>query len=468
MQSEYLYTHKKGDLERILEDSLELYGFKVTMEELHKEMSKADLATVESSGKYSMVRVRKVYLSASGALKIFILDNGTFGMSNNLSRPEYHAVINMNYKSSEVAYELNEHIEEGKWLLVSSAGYSGREYEIVCNTDTTDITSARQWLKLLDEIKDRRDSHFQEINKVPKIVSDGYVTTSALQAQIVLLEEAKLQAVENEKVEEVRRATALGSIQMKTNKRNETTFDFTGLDNHFYSLTLPYTKLTKENLLGYVWIHRYNLNAYTLVNIKRDTWLASIIDLLCQQETPSFKITMDKRSVLVKSKTIVSNGNKMRIWYLQSKRVAYSDMRITVHDYLLEGKPLSFPEERESNETQLRDLKKERDKILTENGIKGTLEDLEGEYTVQLGFEKKGQNWNLVIGEKRIILKGGRETVKKLENVLTGKTQRWKTGHSVQEFYRRLQTILDKETALEVVSEIRSMGKLLNALQTKE
>lgn len=469
MQSEYLYTHKESNLEKVLEDSLELYGFKVTMEELHREITSAstDLPTTISSGKYYMVRIRKVYLSASGALKIFILDNGTFGMSNNLSRPEYHNVINMNYKNGRDAYELNEHIEEGRWLLATSAGYSDREYETVCVTDTTDLVSAGLWLKLLDEIKDKRDSHFQEINEVPKIVSEGYVTTSVLQAHLVLLEEARLLAIENEIKEQIKKETALNSIQMKTNKRNETTLSFTGLDNHFYSLVLTNTKLTKEDLLGYVWIHRYNLSSYTLTGIKRDTWASSIIDLLCQQDVPSFKVTMDNRSVLVRSKTIVSNGNKMRIWYLQSKRVAYSDMRITIHDYLLLGKPLSFPEEKENNEVQLRDLRRERDKILTENGIKGTLEDLEGEYTVQLGFEKGGQNWNLVIGEKRIRLKGGRETVKKLENVLTGKTQSWDTKHSVQEFYRRLQTILDKETALEIVSEIRSMGKLLNALQTK-
>lgn len=468
MQSEYLYTYKRSNLQRILEDSLELYGFKATMEDLDRELGKADLVTTESSGKYLMTRVTKVFLSASGALKIFILDNGTFGMSNSFSRPDYHNVLNMSYKSSKEAYELSEHIEEGKWMLVSAADYSDRQNQVICATDTSDVASARQWLKLLDEIGERRDSHFQEVNEVPKIGNDGYVATSILQAQLVLLEEARLQAVSNEIEEEIKKATALHSIKVKRNKRNETTFSFTGLDDHFYSLTLTNTKLIREDLLGYVWIHRYNLSSYTRKNIKRDMWTSNLLDLLCSQDVSSFKMTMDKRSVLIRSKTIISNGNKMRIWYLQSKRVAYSDLRSSVYDYLLHGKPLAFIEEKEKDETQLRDMKKERDRILTENGIKGTLEDLEGEYNVQLGFEKEGQNWNLVIGEKKIKLKGGRETVKKLENVLLGKTQRWNTGHSVQEFYRRLLTILDKETALEIVSEIRSMGKLLNALQTKE
>jgi len=445
---------------------LVLYGFPLTIEGIQKEL-KNPVAPLKWSynensrdDKLQMDRIRKVYNNLRGTLKLLLWDSGRVTVMNRQGKIAGMYLFSCSYDNK--SEELFENISEGMYLGLSDDW--SRASKIGTMTDAKTPEEAEEWIKLFKQCQKMRDDNAQwrEMSTLPKIITTGLVTITRLKDEVTAITNCIKEINRLEAEEKVKKDTAiLDKIII-----DKDSITIKALDDFTYKLTSPNMKWEKEPWVTFVYKHRYELDSYTYQ--KSATFFYDIFDQLTKLHFEGKLSVNGLKEVQVGFKIIVNrNQQEMLLTYLEGQRVANEPMRTALYDYFIMGQPLpSLNEEVDIDEKVKRvGFRKARDDTIVQEGIHGYVNDLEGQCPIDIGFEKDGQKWNLVIGEKRIHLRGGIEMIKSLERVLRGTAQGYNARHSTEELYTRLAEVIGEEEALQVITISKEMGKLVKALE---
>jgi len=465
LKIEQIYS---DDQRKALKLILKLYDFSLSVEQLEAMLVK-EQEVDELTKSMAFIQVRKLISNNRGTLKIVIWKHGAYTILGKQSTLGGGRHFSMAWDTK--ADEVFDRIQENSWVCVTT-GYSGT-LEIECLLGTTSAIEKDKWKACLTDIEqiDHNSDGYREIGAIMRIESKGLVSQTILEAKLKQYQDtlAKVQILEAQ--EEVRKKQALATISVAT-KNDKTTVSFKGLDDHRYSIETPIHKWNLDTLEDFVYRHRYRWGTYEESHVKAATLFHDIMRIVETLQESWIKLSIDGKAPAEIAYKKTLGSNPVLITYLNNKRVAHSDLNITLNNYFYKGMPLVQPPEApEVTEAQISTLasrRLERESELTTGGIRGYITDLEGECPINIGFEKKGSRWNLIIGSKNIYLKGGVGMIKSLERVLKGSAQGYDSRHSTEELYARLCKVLPEQDALDIITEAKEMGKLLKALETKK
>lgn len=455
-----------------LELDLKLYGFGIGYKELEKLLVKEEepLSMELGSGYFSketveLRQVKKIINNSRGTLKLVIFSDGKFTLFNKQSRPAGLLMVHLPW--SPQGNVLWDELQEGLYVVCTQTFYY-REHVIGLLTDCKTREEAQKWLNLYSECLDyKRDYGMcEEFEKCRDINCEGKLTLQDLENRknLMLLTIEQIKKLEAE--EEKKKSEAL---QNKISIEGETV-KVDALDDHSYSIELPAQVFKKEDWTDYVYRHRYTWKPYNQQAVKQDSLFRDVLYKLMNSKVEWFKIGVDnKDKVKVAVKTLTNKrGQSVTVTYLNDKRVSQDQMVDALYNYFIKGEEMTgLEEEKDLTEEEKKiEVRKRREEALISSGIKGYITDLEGETPISLGFEKIGNNWYLVVGEKKLMLRGGVSTIKSLERILTGSAHSREARHSSEEFYRRLSQVLTPEEAVEVINTAKEIGRLMKALGT--
>lgn len=296
-------------------------------------------------------------------------------------------------------------------------------------------------------------SGFKEMTPISYKENTGIVSMEAM-VQWETEIDATIKQIEELEAEEKRKKEEALKTRIKREGRKTT---INALDGHTYVIECD--GLKDEEITKFVYQHRYDWTIAYQQTVMQNTFFSDILRTCL--EHGQFMLSMDnKEPVSVEIKRTQTNSGKwLTLAYLNGQRIAYDDIWTMLTRYFLQGEPLTI----QTEETNTEKKTKPREQIV-QKGITGYITDLEGEIPVSIDFEKQGNNWYLVIGEKKMLLRGGITTIKSLETVLTGAAHHYECRHSTEEFFRRLCKVFTIEEALEIITAIKELGKLVKAI----
>lgn len=453
---------------------LRLYGFDLTLADLEKLLTVDEQPLVYSSSKsrnlnIEMVSAKKIYTNQRGTLKLVIWKNGKFSFYNCSAKPASMSMFS-------IAYDLKgsliwDNLQEGVYVACTTVYWEHKLF-IAEITDCTTRIEAEEWLNIYEDCRNKIDNNnYEEMQPLQSITLEGWLPLQKIkehQTNINNMISHVLQLEATEKIDK--------NIALKTKiTTSGNTISIEGLDGHKYKLEAPPSHVwTKEEFEAFVYRHRYGWKQYDQKRVQDDTLYPALMQILLRKNLEWVNLSIDaKPDVKVSIRTSTNKrGQDFTLSYLNDRRVAYDDLYNALLEYFIRGQALQNPAEEpedvdEAEKQKMLQKKKQRDDGLVSSGITGYISDLEGEVPITIGFEKVGVNWQLVIGEKKIPIKGGVETIKSLERVLKGTAQGYEARHSTEELYKRLCKILSPEESIEIISAAKQMGKLLKALQVK-
>lgn len=448
--------------------NLKLYNFDITIEELEKIATREeeDLTTgIQDSyhrDEILLVAVKEIIENDRGTLKLVVFKNGLICLINKNAMPADMKMVYTpySYQSQEIFYEM----KEGMYVTLSKEYWYGDRLLIARLTGCMNREEIKKWIELYEECQKKINSHsgYEEITEYKTLNKEGMITIEDLEDFRDKLDSVIKQIEEAEKQEQIDRREALkNKIIVEDNK-----ITIKALDEHIYEIEAPSNyQWDKEQFIEYVYKHRYHWKDYNKRWVKESTFFYQVIKQVINLRLEYFTISIDnKKKVKVAVKEISKqNGERMQIAYLNDKRINYEEMLDALFDYFVKRKNI---EGKEEDKEEIVTIREKREEGLKTMGISGRLRDLEGETTITLGFEKEGVNWYLVLGEKKVLVKGGMEAIKSLKNVLDGSAVACSDRHSTLEFFRRLsRAVGSEEEALEILSRAKDMGIFLGALE---
>jgi len=445
---------------------LKIYDFPLSLGKLKKLVEKykenRNVITLNIKTYYfsktSLLRVEKVIVNSRDSLKLLILSNGYLGLLNKSATSSDPPYFSRPYTKQKIP--IFEHIKEKEWLLFCRRWGS---LDLIGITGITKEKEIQEWISLYTEI-DRIFRSNQNVQEIQKKSGKGYELVIGLKELKDFLKELKDTLEEVKKLEEEEKRKKREALTKKM-KIEGNTLKLEALDGHTYYIGFPSSyKIDKEKFLPFVYRHRYQLGPYFLSTIKQSTFFEDIFNiLLLAEEEGDYTLKVDNsEKVNISFKLISTSTGTYTALYINNKRIATDTGKKALYDYFFSNKALDI-----KSQNKKRDIKKIKTKaeMLIEKGLHGRLQDLEGEFPVDIGLEKEGSKWYLVLGDDRVYLKGGMNSIEYLARVLEGRSLTWNSRFSTTEFYRRLSQAIGEETALEVIKLAKKMGKLLKVLK---
>jgi len=461
------------ELKAKMKFNLQLYGFDLTVEQLEKKLTVDELELIfNSTSTYSkenmaLIAVKEIITNRRGTLKLVIWKNGKFSIFNKDAKPESISIFSIPYDYR--GNHIWDYLKVGMYVAFSSV-YWKQELRIGVLTDCTTKVEAEKWLSLFTDCLQKTTGFgaHEEMQSLRHVDSEGTLTTKDLEDHKLLLEQTITLIQQAEKKEIVDRDTALATKIIITGNK----IGIQALDNRTYTIEVPNgCELKKESWVTYVYRHRYRWTQFIQELSKKQTFLDEVTNQLIASNFKWFKLSVDNKPKVKIAIKVVTNsrGSDMTLTYLNDRRVASEDLRRAIYEYFVQGLVLINPAGQSENlgeaeKQKALDIRKQKDEAIVTSGITGYINDLEGESPISIGLEKVGINWQLVIGEKKILIKGGVETIKSLERVLKGTAQGYNARHSTEELFERLSKIIGEEQAIEIITEAKILGKLAKAL----
>ena len=467
---------------RKLQLDLKLYDFVLTIPELEKLLTVTendiDIESLggrrtsysrRNSGDIKVVRVRKVISNARTTLRLCILANGKFLLFNRKTKPQDFGYFVTDYDLKNC--NLFEDIKENMYIVIVRDWND--KWKLGCLTDAFTPEEASRWIALYKEYTNLRQdkSEYREVDALRKSSLTGEITYGRLENEMAILK-ATLEEVKRLDAQEL----VTKNAALKTVVKTPTKLEFTALDKHKYSIEVPTKRAWDMDTqwTQFIYKHRYGWSTYDQEAATKNTYFDNIMQLLMTFRDEWIKLSIDGRPQVRLSfkETQLKRGGTMQLTYIDDKRVANDTLFIALKQYFYENKALeatAVPEDVSEEERQkLKSIREQRDTMVVTHGIHGYLQDLEGECPIDIAFEKDGVKWNLTIGELKIHLKGGIETIKSIERVLKGTAQGYDSRHSTEEMYNRLCKVLTSEEAMEIIKTAKEMGKLVQSIQGKK
>ena len=444
---------------------LKLYGFGVTVEQLKSLLQHKWEKTMKTGYSYNdtltMVRAEKIIANERDTLHLVIWSNGKFSMFNKQVSPESIPLLQVPWRYNK--NEIFEDLEEGEYVLFVEAW---RSWYLAVLTKCYTEQDALQWLeeytKCLTLLK--KYAEYQEFSDCRSVDRGAIVRIDDLQRQYKKMETVAKQIDDLERQEEEKKTEALKKITISDNKVH-----IEALDGRVYDIEIHSDwKPEKEHFVSYVYRHRYHWTIEHQQDAQKESFFRDLYSLLLD-EARDFSISVNGKSpVRVTKKVIMTKKGEVTLMYFDGKRVSSDNALSSLYDYFILGQQFNRTAEKERQKEERLDIQKQREEMLSTQGITGYITDLEGEIPVTLLFEREGNNWYLVFGDKRTYVKGGVQTIQSLERVLTGKAQLYQDRHSTVAFYRRLSEAVGEQEASEIVKEVKNMGQLLKVLKAKD
>lgn len=442
---------------------LKIYGFPITFEKLVKIAEGLKGKPIPMGVKTywtnnaSFRKIERLFTNSRETLKLVLFEDGSWLLLNKEIDLSYLPYIDVPYGRKNLVFQK---IQEGYYLLTTGSYYGDR---VVCLTDCQTSKEVKEFIETYKEMEkiQAKYSYAREFSGKTTLFHDGLVSLETLKEKLKEFQEIARKIEEAEKEEKRRLEEAYKKRLTLEEGESSTKVSIKGLDGHTYRVEIsPPPLLKKEKFKDFIYLHRYRKNE--LQGIQKTTLWASFWEFLIEQTDRTLKISIDKASP-VELKFLLKKrrgGSVSTLAYLDGKRVSRDDLFESLEKYFFLGESLTFPEKKKIRES----LTLEREKALLNKGITGRLYDLEGEVPVQLFFTKEKKHWYLVIGEYKYYIKGGRESIKRLESVLRGTTTR-RGRYSTTELFRRLSEILGEKDSLEIIEQIKAYGKLLKGLK---
>jgi len=182
-----------------------------------------------------------------------------------------------------------------------------------------------------------------------------------------------------------------------------------------------------------------------------------------------------RRVTITRKKT----GNNAILNYLDGKVVKSSNMIDKIRDYFINGKPI-VP--RKKMKINPKGIKKPKGQILSreaqtliENGLDGSMNDLEGEFPFHLNiiYKEDERRWYIECAGKLYHVKGGYGALKKVETAIKGRAiidrekYGWEYGSrsGTGLIRERIATLVGHKESLEIILNVKQMGALMRVMK---
>jgi hypothetical protein len=465
------------EVRRKMELDLKMYDFSLTLAELEKLLivteedidvkTEARRYSGRSSGDLILSRITKIVSNARETLKLCILSNGKFLLFNKKAKPQEFGYFSVPYDMKSC--DIWDTVKETMYILLEKNWNS--KFMLAALSDSFTRDQAVKWVKLYQDFNRLRqeNSEFREVDNIKRSEHTGTLTYGRLENELGIVKATLEEVKVLDAGEEVKKTKVLKTVTITPRK-----LAFKGLDDHTYCIEVPTDKTwDMASWTDLVYKHRYRWSTYEEENTKASTLFGTVMDLIGNFPEEWTRLSIDgKPSVKIAFKhALLKRGGQMLLSYIDDKRVANESMMTALRGYYYEDKTLitkELPADIDEAQRQsLKRIKETRDELVVAQGIHGYLNDLEGECPIDIAFEKDGVKWNLTIGELKIHLKGGIETIKSIERVLKGTAQGHDARHSTNEMYERLSKVLTQEEAMEIIKTAKTMGKLVQNLNAK-
>ena len=454
---------------RNLETRLKLYGFDTSISEIKKWIKRTNLITFklsEMSYKYlTFAQITKILLNSRGTLKLVVFDNGYVAFINKNDEPSSIPYLYTKYTDVQSLFEI---VEEQKWAMIDHNAWGT---QIVCVTDVTSKEKAKEFLETYKELHDIARSNYsiREVNRNDTLHHDGRVTLQDLKEHRDKLKNIIRTFKWLEATERQKRKEAIKKNLILSKDRKKLTVK--GLDNHTYVIRLS-EEIEKEHFVPLVYLHRYQRNTNLLNHYKQNTLWEEVWDILSYKIISEMKqgelgISVDKKKEAVISWKELRTTKCIRTdYYLNGCRTGFRRIPILLKQYFFQGVPLKTKGKTKSGKKRKRRIVflSPEEKRLLEEGIKGSITDLEGTVPVYLGVEKEDSKWYLTLSGEKIYIKGGLGVIRKIKTIVSDYSI-YRGKYSAEALYTVLIEACGEEKALELITAIKEMGKLLNAIK---
>jgi hypothetical protein len=464
-----------SELGRSIKPELRLYAFAETIEEIEKmipafkdvelDLKKHDMY----DDTLGLDRIVKIVENHRNSIKILIFASGTIGLMNHQTIPEAADLVYFP-RYDKVDHILYDSVYEGEYVI-QKKDRNYPKWKLALLLDTKDSQDAIKWCKLYEEADKLHDDNrnYQEMNQLDHPRTVGIFTLKQVAEFHQKVVDKVAEIVQLEQQEATNKAQALMQITV-SNTQSASKALISALDGHIYTLTINEPMgWSLGDFINFVYVHRYN--SHWISGFKTETMWDKWWQFFVTNSEKEITFGVDQVvPVKVKFSQIKDKrGVITRRFYLNGKIEASEDLHKVLKEYFYLGKPLIINTPptlaQQANTAQVRSV---RDEELITEGIKGTIDDLEGECPVELAFEKEGSKWYLVIGQHKVWIQGGLGVIHSLKTVLAGTAGSYRCRHSTQEFYARLAKVLGEDKALEILATAKEMGKMLQALKPKE
>ena len=411
----------------------------------------------------------KEEVNKRNTLKLLLFDNGLLAFVQPKIYGRSETILNIPWTLSHKPSLWND-LKEGVYVLLEE-GYWDNWY-LVGVTDMKTEKEAKEFLEIYEEIlRIQNLNNYEELAEVKKLNYDGRITLEEFRKHLKKNQEVLKECERLEKEEERKRIKALNEniefVEEIYEDKEILKITIKALDGHTYKLELKNLRrgIAPKYFEEMVYRHRYALMSYPLEKIKEETLMKdfySFIEMLIDDTDEPIVIQVDRRKPLTLSHKKVKTRNvEYTLYYINGVKIPRGSLLQILMDYFIFKKDLPKPKPKSRKK---KDFLTSKERELIMNGISGTLSDLEGEIPINIGVEKEGQKWFLVIGEKKIYIKGGLATIESIKNVLEGKANRYNARHSTEELFYRLTRVIDEKTALEIISTAKEIGLMVKAL----
>jgi len=227
---------------------------------------------------------------------------------------------------------------------------------------------------------------------------------------------------------------------------------------------MPASFSSKESWTNFVYLNPGSSFKLRSQLQKEQLILSSFCHEINRITVGKFTISRNGKKIEVE-RTTTKNGSVLN--YLNGKTVAGNSVFKKIEDYWLFNKPISPPKRRKAFS-----LEAER---LLEEGLNGTIRDLEGEFPFHLNvlYKENERKWYLEIAGKEYYIKGGYNALNKVKSAIEGKaiTDKIVEGYdprATKVIRHRLAQLVGEKKALHIILQVKKMGALLKAMENQK
>jgi hypothetical protein len=465
-------TYTKTDLEGERGEwdiELKIYGIDTTVDELMNLMVKdtSNTAVIEDG---LITPIRKIFTNKRGNLKLCIIGEFLMVANKDLTAGGMNYLATKWYSGAEKR-EFFDFLKEDVYVILGSWNHS-----LLGITDCRNIQDAMKFRDMYLSICEtfKRGIQYNEMSDVNRMEVSSVFHMQKVEEYKQLVEETLTQAQKDEKEDFAFRASEVKDKIKISGDGLTTKIVIQALDKHTYTFRNDgdCSLINANDLNWAVWRTRYirkepNWQKYIIENTLMSEMLQLIHKML--ETRPVYMKVDNKNEVKLELRKYrdTQTVNKTPIYntYINDKRIKAENLHFILDSYFMKGMPLVVEEEKEVTVDE-KNAQKTRlsimEKRLTENGISGELDDLEGRTPIAFGVEKEGTKWYLIVGSKRVYIAGGIGALMNLETVITGKANKWTSRYSTVELVRRLAELVGQDEAIEMVRQAKDFAKVFN------
>jgi len=437
-----------------------------------------------------ILEVTQILSNPKGTVKLVVLGDQRVMLFSKMHNIEGFTSLAWDRYSNRDQCDVFDNIQVGSWIIAKPGGYSGDEdLEVAFMTNEKSLTTVKEMINILWKVgKVRYEGSFQWKEKEDySIPTYGTVKASEvfnMQVRFYTQFRQLKWTHRKERWDLFNAVRANLKMQKLTDKK---LFEVIakGLDGKTYHLICPLLdEKDKEKSIGYPDMSLFDMDFWLpfVYREKNDNFFGRLpqeqtqelvsmfIRIFDKLPRENFTFGVDDKVLTVERKRA---KNEALLNYIDGKIVKAENVAEKLMKFFILGLPII--EEvvvQEGEEIKKRVMSIEAKKLIDE-GLNGTMRDLEGEFPFHLNiiFKENEKKWYLEVAGKEFYVKGGYNSLTKVKNAIKGKAiiDHTKEGYDSQAtkvIRGRLAELVGDEEAVQIILQVKKLGAMMKAISS--